>query len=71
MATNHFGHFLLTRLLAPELGKAADGRVVNVSSSLHKVPAAFNFGDLGYEKGGYTLFGAYAQVRRWSLGVGA
>lgn len=36
--------------------------MVNVSSSLHKVPAAFNFDDPTYAKGGYTLFGAYAQV---------
>lgn len=62
MATNHFGHFLLTLLLFPELEKAEDGRIVSVSSSLHKIPRAFNFEDLEYKKGGYTLFGAYAQV---------
>lgn len=36
---------------------------MNVSSSLHKVPTAFNFDDPSYDKGGYTLFGAYAQVK--------
>ena len=61
MATNHYGHFLLTLLLFPELEKAADGRIVNVSSSLHKLPSAFNFEDPTFEKG-YSLFGAYAQV---------
>jgi hypothetical protein len=41
--------------------QSSDGRVVNVSSSLHKVPRAFNSEDPLFEKG-YTLFGAYAQV---------
>lgn len=70
MATNHHGPFLLTLLLFPELEKAEDGRVVNVSSSLHKLPSAFNFGDPTYAKGGYTLFGAYAQASVSLLGCG-
>lgn len=65
MATNHYGHFLLTLLLFPELEKVADGRVVNVSSSLHKIPTSFNFDDPLYEvpDNKYTLFGAYAQSK--------
>lgn len=63
MATNHYGHFLLTLLLFPELEKVSDGRIVNVSSSLHKSPAAFNFDDPLYESSAYTLFGAYGQSK--------
>lgn len=63
LATNHFGHFLLTLLLFPELEKVSDGRVVNVSSSLHKVPRAFNFDDPLYESSAYSLFGAYGQSK--------
>jgi hypothetical protein len=63
MATNHYGHFLLTLLLFPELEKVSDGRIVNVSSSLHKSPATFNFDDPLYESSTYTLFGAYGQSK--------
>ncbi|KAL4237789.1 hypothetical protein ACF0H5_002501 [Mactra antiquata] len=36
LAVNHFGNFLLTQLLVDMLYKSDDGRVVFVSSSLHK-----------------------------------
>lgn len=36
LAVNHFGNFLLTNLLKDMLSKSTDGRVVFVSSSLHK-----------------------------------
>lgn len=35
MATNHFGPFLLTGLLLPQLTASGGGRVVTVSSSMH------------------------------------
>lgn len=63
MATNHYGHFLLTLLLFPELDKVSDGRIVNVSSSLHKAPTSFNFDDPLYESSAYSLFGAYGQSK--------
>lgn len=36
MATNHFGPFLLTGLLLPQLEASGDGRVVTVSSQAHR-----------------------------------
>nr|WP_218855818.1 oxidoreductase [Nocardioides daedukensis] len=36
MATNHFGPFLLTGLLLPQLVASGDGRVVSVASSAHR-----------------------------------
>lgn len=35
MATNHFGHFLLTYLLFPLIRESKEARIINVSSSLH------------------------------------
>ncbi|EFO17715.1 oxidoreductase [Loa loa] len=34
--TNYLGHFLLTELLLPLIMKSPNGRIINVSSSLHK-----------------------------------
>lgn len=63
-ASNHLGHFLLTTLLLPDLEKT-NGRIVNVSSSLHRSVSphlGFNFDDLMYERN-YTLFGTYAHTK--------
>ena len=37
MATNHLGHFLLTELLFNALSRGKDPRIVNVSSSAHRL----------------------------------
>lgn len=43
--------------------QAEAGRVVNVSSSLHKVPSVLSVVDDPLFAKGYSLFPAYAQVR--------
>lgn len=56
MQSNHFGHFLLTSLLAGKMSKRA--RIINVSSSAHQ--SAFNglkFDYSGKRYGPYTAYG--------------
>ena len=36
MATNHLGHFLLTKLLWEKLSKSSDPRVIHLSSTVHR-----------------------------------
>merc|ERR1712238_297499 len=42
MATNHLGHFVLTKLLTPILSEKA--KIINVSSSAHQIPKATSGG---------------------------
>jgi NAD(P)-dependent dehydrogenase (short-subunit alcohol dehydrogenase family) len=58
---NYLGHFLLTNLLLPEL-ELTNGRVVNVSSSMHKLKTRFDFENVMAEKS-FSLFGTYAQSK--------
>jgi NAD(P)-dependent dehydrogenase (short-subunit alcohol dehydrogenase family) len=58
---NYLGHFLLTNLLLPEL-ELTNGRVVNVSSSMHKLKTHFDFENVMAEKS-FSLFGTYAQSK--------
>ena len=58
---NHLSHFLLTNLLMPDLEKTS-GRVVNVTSSLHKSLKSFDFTDVMSERS-YSIFGTYAQSK--------
>ena len=69
MQTNHLSHFLLTNLLVPCLKATATkeksvGRVVNLSSALHKNTKKFDFTDFMFEKpGAYSMFPNYSQSK--------
>lgn len=65
LGTNHFGHFALTLRLLPLLEKAADPRVVTVSSLTHKY-GKLDFDDLDCEKS-YSGSAAYATSKLANL----
>jgi len=60
--TNHLGHFALTNLLLPRI----DGRVVTVSSSMHKA-GRIDFDDLNWERRRYRRWPAYGQSKLANL----
>ncbi len=60
--TNHLGHFALTNLLLPHIS----GRVVTVSSSMHKV-GRIDFDDLNWERRRYHRWPAYGQSKLANL----
>ena len=45
-AVNHLAHFLLTDLLLPDMQGSTDGRIVVLTSSLHKSVPEFDFEDV-------------------------
>ena len=58
MATNHLGHFELTRLLTPQLAAAEDARIVILSSGGH-VMGDVDLDDPNWEHREYDKFAAY------------
>ncbi len=60
--TNHLGHFALTNLLLPQVR----GRVVTVSSSMHRV-GRIDFDDLNWERRRYRRWAAYGQSKLANL----
>lgn len=67
VGTNHLGHFALTGLLFDLLTKTPGARVVNVSSSGHRM-GKMDFGNLLYENGDkYTPSGAYGRSKLANL----
>ncbi len=62
LATNHFGHFLFTCLLAPSLRAGGPGRVINLSSAGHKL-SSFDFDDPHFDQRDYDKWVAYGQSK--------
>lgn len=60
-ALNHLGYFLLTNLLSDILEASAPSRVINVSSSLHKL-GKLDFDDIPFEDG-YARSKAYQRSK--------
>ena len=58
---NHLAHFLLTNLLLEKVGRSRDGRVVTISSDLHK-RGQIHFDDLA-GRHGYGRIDYYAQSK--------
>jgi NAD(P)-dependent dehydrogenase (short-subunit alcohol dehydrogenase family) len=67
LATNHFGPFLLTGLLLPQLAAAGDARVVTVSSAMHKQARSAPLDDPLAEPRRYRRWGTYAQSKLANL----
>lgn len=61
-ATNHLGHFALTRALLPLLLKAEAPRVVALSSSGHRL-SPVQFDDIHFERREYNKWKAYGQAK--------
>jgi NAD(P)-dependent dehydrogenase (short-subunit alcohol dehydrogenase family) len=66
MATNHFGPFLLTGLLLEQLAASGDGRVVTVSSQMHRLARSAPLGDPRVRRR-YGRWRVYAQTKLANL----
>jgi NAD(P)-dependent dehydrogenase (short-subunit alcohol dehydrogenase family) len=64
--TNHLGHFALTLQLLDLVEAAPAGRVVNVSSGMHRA-GKLNFDDLSWEKRTYRKWNAYGDSKLANL----
>ncbi|MFJ9033700.1 SDR family NAD(P)-dependent oxidoreductase [Streptomyces sp. NPDC102274] len=62
LATNHLGHFLLSRRLHGALLAAEQARVVSLSSSAHHF-SGINFDDINFERRPYDPWAAYGQSK--------
>jgi NAD(P)-dependent dehydrogenase (short-subunit alcohol dehydrogenase family) len=62
---NYLSHFLLTQLLLDELGKSEQGRIINLSSSVHAV-GRFDPHNLQSEKK-FSVLGTYSASKLYML----
>jgi len=67
LATNHFGPFLLTGLLAPQLLASHDARVVTVSSNMHRFARRAPLDDPRVHRGRYATWHVYSQTKLANL----
>jgi NAD(P)-dependent dehydrogenase (short-subunit alcohol dehydrogenase family) len=67
MATNHFGPFLLTGLLMERLVASDDGRVVTVSSLMHRRARSVSLDDPRSPHGRYRRWDRYAETKLANL----
>ena len=67
MATNHFGPFLLTGLLLPQLVASEAATVVTVSSLMHRTARSAPLGDPRAERGRYWRWHVYGQTKLANL----
>ena len=65
--TNHLGHFALTGLLFPQLAAAEAGRVVTVSSLMHRFARTVPLDDPRADNTRYLKWSAYAQSKLANL----
>jgi len=64
--TNHLGHFALTGLLIDLIKKTPGSRIVNVSSTAHKI-GKLNFEDLNWETRRYSKMRSYGDSKLANL----
>lgn len=67
LATNHFGPFLLTGLLLPQLVASEDARVVSVSSQMHRIARKAPLDDPRVPHGRYQRWPTYGQTKLANL----
>ncbi|MEP9382195.1 oxidoreductase [Nocardioides sp. KR10-350] len=67
LATNHFGPFLLTGLLLESLAESGSGRVVTVSSLMHRFARTAPLRYPTVAVGRYSAWGAYCQSKLANL----
>ena len=67
LATNHFGPFLLTGLLLPQLLASNDARVVTVSSIMHRIARRAPLGDPRRQSRPYRTWQVYGQSKLANL----
>jgi NAD(P)-dependent dehydrogenase (short-subunit alcohol dehydrogenase family) len=66
LGVNHIGHFALTGLLLDLLRSTDGARIVNVSSTAHRL-GRMNFDDLDFDARGYNASAAYGQSKLANL----
>ncbi len=67
MATNHYGPFLFTGLLLPQLVESGGARIVTVSSAMHRLARSAPVEDPRIERGPYRRWPAYAASKLANL----